>query len=255
MQDALAPFFTQFLLNADQWDGYDAERRALVGSLRDNGVRNVVALTGDIHSFFAGAVRDDYRAEGGGTPVMVDLVTAGISSDSFFSYLASQVGELSASLATLVYQEIPVTLPTGTSFSLRLNLLDFTMGKDITGPQVVVEQLRVRLRGELSRAGIPAAQLDATADQVLAGLATSPAFTGQVLPLAQLLAGLDNNPWISHLNTDAQGYAVVTLTPERLVCEFKQVNRLVNGQAPADNMIARINTATVLRDQAAVTMS
>jgi alkaline phosphatase D len=47
---------------------------------------------------------------------------------------------------------------------------------------------------------------------------------------------------------------VVTLTPEKLVCEFKQVNRLVDGKAPTD-VIARVRMATVLRDQAAVTMS
>jgi alkaline phosphatase D len=53
--------------------------------LQSNNVQNVVALTGDIHSFFAGTVNDDYDATNGGNPIIVDLVTAGISSDSFFS--------------------------------------------------------------------------------------------------------------------------------------------------------------------------
>jgi alkaline phosphatase D len=30
-----------------------------MGFLRDNAIQNVVALTGDIHAFFAGTVRDD----------------------------------------------------------------------------------------------------------------------------------------------------------------------------------------------------
>jgi alkaline phosphatase D len=63
------------------------ERKALMAHLKTNNIGNVVALTGDIHSFFAGTVNDDFDATGGGTPVMVDLVSAGISSDSFFSYL------------------------------------------------------------------------------------------------------------------------------------------------------------------------
>jgi len=255
MQTALAPFFAKFLLNADQWDGYDAERRTLMTTLKANNVRNVVALTGDIHSFFAGTVNDNFRAADGGTPVMVDLVTAGISSDSFYSYLASAVGELSTALGTLVFQTLSIPLPNGLgSVSLRINLLDFTMGKPLNSVDELAEQLRVRLRGELSLKGVPAAQLDATTSTVLNALKASPDFSVTLFGLAQQLSGLNSNPWLKHLNTDAQGYAVVTLTADKLVCEFKQVNRLVEGKAPAD-VIARVRTATVLRDQAAVTMS
>ena len=82
-KDALSAFFTRFLLNCDQWDGYNSERKALMSHLKTNGIGNVVAITGDIHSFFAGTVNDDFDAGGGGTPVMVDLVSAGISSDSW----------------------------------------------------------------------------------------------------------------------------------------------------------------------------
>ncbi|QEI04506.1 phosphodiesterase [Pigmentiphaga aceris] len=255
MQAALTPFFAKFLLNADQWDGYDAERRALMATLKSNNVRNVVALTGDIHSFFAGTVNDDFKATGGGTPVMVDLVTAGISSDSFYSYLASAVGELSSALGTLVFQTLSIPLPGGLgTLSLRINLLDFTMGKTLASVDELAEQLRVRLRGELSIKGVPAAQLDATTNTVLAGLKATPDFSVTLFGLAQQLSGLNNNPWMKHLNTDAQGYAVVTLTADKLVCDFKQVNRLVDGKAPTD-VIARVRTATVARDQAAVTMS
>ncbi len=75
----------RFVLNADQWDGYNAERKVLMAHLSNNKVANVVAITGDLHAFFAGEVMDDYKAATP-TPVMVDLVTAGISSNSFFSY-------------------------------------------------------------------------------------------------------------------------------------------------------------------------
>lgn len=39
--------------NADQWDGYTADRREIVAHLRDRGVQNTVFLTGDIHSAWA----------------------------------------------------------------------------------------------------------------------------------------------------------------------------------------------------------
>lgn len=128
MAQALAPFFTRLLLNADQWDGYNAERKALMQHLRDHGIRNVVALTGDIHAFFAGEVRDDYSALDGGNPVMVDLVTAGVSSDSFFNYLKDAVGSLSQSLATLVHYPLRLPVPGAGTVALSVNLLDYTLG-------------------------------------------------------------------------------------------------------------------------------
>ena len=38
----------------DGWDGYQAERKELLDFIIDNDIQNVVALTGDIHTFFAG---------------------------------------------------------------------------------------------------------------------------------------------------------------------------------------------------------
>jgi phosphodiesterase/alkaline phosphatase D-like protein len=43
----------------DQWDGYGAERRELMGFIRDRGIEDVSFLTGDIHTFFAGNVGVD----------------------------------------------------------------------------------------------------------------------------------------------------------------------------------------------------
>ncbi|GAB3249730.1 alkaline phosphatase D family protein [Chitinimonas naiadis] len=253
-QAALAPFFTKFLLNADQWDGYNAERKDLMKHLKDNSVKNVVAVTGDIHSFFAGTVSDDYTAANGGTPVMVDLVSAGISSDSFFSYLKAAVGSLSQSLAVLVFQSINVPVPGLGSISLNVNLLDYTMGKAAPSAATLAESLRVQLRGALAKAGLPESQLDVTTTAVLTGLQADASFTGQLLPLAQQLASLNSNPWLKFINTDAQGYAVVTVTPAALSCEFRQVNKLVGSGAPA-TVVAKTTTAKVQKDVVAVTIS
>ena len=38
----------------DAWDGYAAERRAILDYIIDNNIQNVVAITGDIHTFFVG---------------------------------------------------------------------------------------------------------------------------------------------------------------------------------------------------------
>ncbi|HET8869051.1 MAG TPA: alkaline phosphatase D family protein, partial [Aquabacterium sp.] len=255
-QAALAPYFTKFLLNCDQWDGYNAERKNLMQHLRSNNIQNVVALTGDIHSFFAGTVNDDFDGVNGGTPAMVDLVTAGMSSDSFFSYLRDAVGSLSADLATLVYY--PISIPTGTALgtlNIKFNLLDYTMGQTAPDLNALAEQARVQIRGALAQAGAPEAQLDGLTDLVLSGLKADPSFNTSLLGLAQVLSGLQSNPWLKYARTDAQGFAVVTLTQDKLTCQFNQVNRLVGNAAPSTSVIARTTTATVLKGVTNVTIS
>ncbi|MYM38659.1 alkaline phosphatase D family protein [Duganella qianjiadongensis] len=252
-QATLAPFFARFLVNCDQWDGYNAERKALMAHLKSNRVSNVVALTGDIHAFFAGTVNDDYDATGGGTPVITDLVTAGISSDSFFSYLRDAASSL-GDIAALVSYPLAIPVTGLGTLNLSFNLLDYTMGKAAPTVASLLEQTRVQIRGALAAKGLPEAQLDATTGAVLAGLQANSDFNTSLLALAQQLSALGNNPWLKHLNTDAQGYTLVTLTPGKLVAQFKQVNKLAGTSAPA-NVVARITTATVNAGSAAVTIS
>ncbi|MFC4158820.1 alkaline phosphatase D family protein [Chitinimonas lacunae] len=249
----LSAFFTKFLLNADQWDGYDAERRDLMQHLKGNNIKNVVALTGDIHAFFTGTVHDNYRAAGNGTPVMVDLVTAGISSDSFFSYLRDAVGTLSSDLAPLVFYPLTIPVPGLGSIQITFNLLDFSMSRLPPSLDELADQARVQVRGALATKGLPESQLDATTRAVLEGLKAEPAFNTTLLGLARALAGMNSNPWLKLTLTDAQGYAVVNLTQTQLTCEFRQVNKLVGNSAPS-NIIARTLFATVPRDSASVTV-
>ncbi len=56
MQLKVGPVFA----NLDQWDGYPAERAHILSTLRDAGTTNVVALTGDLHTFTAGYLKPDY---------------------------------------------------------------------------------------------------------------------------------------------------------------------------------------------------
>ncbi|WP_168191872.1 alkaline phosphatase D family protein [Chromobacterium phragmitis] len=153
----------QYILNADQWDGYNAERKALMAFLKNNNIGNVVGITGDIHAFFAGSVMDDYDAASP-TPVMVDLVTAGVSSNSFFSYFKNVVDTVPAfaKAAPLIYQ---------TANGQTVNTFSGTL-----------QQF---------------------------------------------------NPWLKYVDTDAQGYALVTLTPSKLSCAFHKVAKLANGVAPS----------------------
>jgi len=47
-------------LNVDAWDGFNAERRALTGALREADVRNYLVVTGDLHTYMASNVKHNY---------------------------------------------------------------------------------------------------------------------------------------------------------------------------------------------------
>lgn len=164
-------FLNVILFDADQWDGYNAERKDMMAFLKNNTIPNVVALTGDIHAFFSGPVMDDFDASSP-TPVMVDLVTAGVSSTSLFRFYVDEVHAQPslAGLQPLVYQNVT-------------NKLNGTMSTF--------------------------------------------------------------NAWLKYVDTDAQGYAVVTLTADRLTCDFRKMKPLVNSELPAAPAVAGTTTVTV----------
>jgi alkaline phosphatase D len=83
---APAPYNQVYIVNADAWDGYPTHRAELMGYLKSENIKNVVAITGDLHAFQCGTIRDN-PDPAIGTPVAVDFVTAGISSSSFYNYL------------------------------------------------------------------------------------------------------------------------------------------------------------------------
>lgn len=88
---APTPYDQLYIVNADGWDGYPSYRAELLGHLRDSGVRNVVAITGDLHAFQCGTIYDN-NDPATGRAVAVDFVSAGISSSSFYQYLRAGAG-------------------------------------------------------------------------------------------------------------------------------------------------------------------
>ena len=76
----------RLVIDCDAWDGYPAHKHELLSYLKEQRIRNVVAITGDLHAFQCGVVRDDPDPIKG-TPVIVDFVSAGISSTSFYAYM------------------------------------------------------------------------------------------------------------------------------------------------------------------------
>ncbi len=72
----------------DSWNGYPAERRRIVETLRQNNVQNTVILTGDFHTSFAFdiPVNDDlsgYDSTNARSSIAVEFVTPSITSGNF----------------------------------------------------------------------------------------------------------------------------------------------------------------------------
>jgi alkaline phosphatase D len=64
----------------DSWQGYPREREELLAHIKDEGIENVVFITGDIHLFVAGDVRTNL---GDGESVAVEFVGGSITSTNF----------------------------------------------------------------------------------------------------------------------------------------------------------------------------
>jgi phosphodiesterase/alkaline phosphatase D-like protein len=81
MQVAPIPF--EGRQNDDGWDGYDAERRALLGAIESSGIDNVAFLSGDVHVFAANLLASDFEALGDGSsrrPSAVEYVGGSVTS-------------------------------------------------------------------------------------------------------------------------------------------------------------------------------
>lgn len=79
---------TKLSISAEDWDGFPNERRALLKELADAG--NVVILSGDLHSFFAGT---PYVAEGDEATRVVELTTGSATSSTWLDSITGSLSE------------------------------------------------------------------------------------------------------------------------------------------------------------------
>ncbi len=181
------------LLNADAWDGYNTERNELMKYISDNQIANVVALSGDVHAHYAGYIMDDHELDAGSqTPVMVELTTAGISSNSVFSFLEGPTrGGAVAAIRPLV------------TYDASLNP---------GGEEKFIENVNVTLLyGSFAAADAAATQRsDATAKAAID---------------AARLTYPDANPHLMYADSNAQGYGVAKITATQIEATLVTMER------------------------------
>jgi alkaline phosphatase D len=79
----LTPF--NIVLNIDQWDGYQADRKKFYDVILNNNIKNVIVLTGDIHTAWAMDLpynTANYNANTGSGSVGVEFVCTSVTSSS-----------------------------------------------------------------------------------------------------------------------------------------------------------------------------
>ena len=81
---------TAIYIDLDQWDGYPQERSLLLSSIRDAGVHNFVALTGDLHTFLAGYLKTDFNNLFE-RPMGIELMVGSITSANFAEEIEAAV--------------------------------------------------------------------------------------------------------------------------------------------------------------------
>jgi alkaline phosphatase/alkaline phosphatase D len=89
-----------FALSTDQWDGYNADRDELVAHLRARSIRDVVFLTGDIHTSWANELVTRTTVSAG-NPSAAEFVVPSVTSDNLNDFIglpAGIVGPVAAGL-------------------------------------------------------------------------------------------------------------------------------------------------------------
>jgi alkaline phosphatase D len=77
-------------VNLDQWDGYPKEREALLNAIQSAGVKNFIALTGDLHTFLAGYLKPNFDNIFA-SPMGIELMVGSISSANLAEDIESGV--------------------------------------------------------------------------------------------------------------------------------------------------------------------
>jgi alkaline phosphatase D len=141
----LPPLFQGvYYFTVDQWDGYRSERAEILTALA--GVQNLVALTGDIHAFYAGEVHVDFDNPGA-EPVAVEYVTAGISSSPVQEITQNVVDNNEAlkayGLADLVPQFDSILTSSSPHYKYASSLAHGISVIDVTAAEITVTFLEI----------------------------------------------------------------------------------------------------------------
>ena len=80
------------IFNSDQWDGYQWDRYRLTTMIAENNIKNVVAVTGDIHMSYANDIYEKFNGDEHGRRVAVEFVGPSISAANVDDIVKDKTG-------------------------------------------------------------------------------------------------------------------------------------------------------------------
>jgi alkaline phosphatase D len=78
--------FTRYM-NLDAWDGFAGERKEITRAIRAAGVKNFITITGDLHTFEAGLIKEDYQNDPDDAAVGVEFMVGSVTSSNLSEML------------------------------------------------------------------------------------------------------------------------------------------------------------------------
>lgn len=199
------------VITGDAWDGYPTERNELMTFLKDEEVKNVVVLTGDVHAAFAGVVMDDFDAAAP-TAVATELIAPGVSSNSLFSFFESAT-------------RLPPENPPPEAIALRGLITVDATGQ---GGAKFTENLNLLLLHGTRSAGVFAQTLNLTA--------------------ALNFSDPTANEHLKYVDTNAQGYGYLKVNGAQVAATLVTINRPIAAPSDAGPGIKRTASFTIPKD-------
>ena len=142
-------------LDIGEWSGWEWERNTLAENLRQRGVRNIAAFSGDIHTYFAGTWTTTGRNDG--SPVGPEFVAGSVSSYTIAENF--QQNGIPEAEAALLVERLPANNPhlayvnsrrhgyavaTATPGELQVEFRSPTSTRDAKAPTETLARFRVR---------------------------------------------------------------------------------------------------------------
>lgn len=105
-------------VNADQWDGYNSERNRLINFIETHNIKNVVVLTGDIHTSWVNKVPGNSTGTAATEFVVTSVTSPGLD------VIETALGQLPSWLLNLFGGSIPAVIKSFNSHMEYVNIED-----------------------------------------------------------------------------------------------------------------------------------
>lgn len=205
-------------MNLDAWDGYSGERKIITSELKKAGIKNWIILTGDLHSYEAAIVKDDFKKDRDEEALGVEFMVGSINSANYADMAKDKVrGILPMAKKRKSSNSYPIPEE---AFDEILSKID--AGKLIEDAQEKAKKNKIREQDIM----------DDVIDKILE----------KIFNLVSV-----ENPWLKLFNSTTYGYAVLELSHNKATWSAYSVEDIKSPTSTGKSLLFQCE---VPRDQA-----